>query len=158
MQGRSIPMAPGGSPVCCGSDTLTADSQLSSTGNFSRSAVGGAFQVRWATGGWITDNVVGQVTVDISGDDITPPSKVVDLSGMFVNPDPAKDNSFKLSFTAPGDDLDSQDPVKNYIIKYSQNLTAQNFDSGILLTTKDLVAGSSLTPVDGGQLVEITIK
>ena len=45
MQGRSIPMAPGGSPVCCGSDTLTADSQLSSTGNFSRSAVGGAFQV-----------------------------------------------------------------------------------------------------------------
>ena len=45
MQGRSIPMAPGGSPVCCGSDTLTADSELSSTGNFSRSAVGGAFQV-----------------------------------------------------------------------------------------------------------------
>ena len=45
MQDRSIPMAPGGSPVCCGSDTLTADSQLSSTGNFSRSAVGGAFQV-----------------------------------------------------------------------------------------------------------------
>ena len=104
------------------------------------------------------DNIVDQVTVDISGDDLTPPSKVVDLSGMFVNPDPAKDNSFKLSFTAPGDDLDSQDPVKNYIIKYSQNLTAQNFDSGILLTTEDLVAGSSLTPVDGGQLVEITIK
>ena len=96
--------------------------------------------------------------MDISGDDLTPPSKVVDLSGMFVNPDPAKDNSFKLSFTAPGDDLDSQDPVKNYIIKYSQNLTAQNFDSGLLLTTEDLVAGSSLTPVDGGQLVEITIK
>ena len=44
-EGRSIPMAPGGSPVCCGSNTITPDSILASTGNFTRSAVGGAFQV-----------------------------------------------------------------------------------------------------------------
>ena len=50
-------MAPGGSPVCCGSDTLTADSQLSNTGNFSRSAVGGAFQV----GGTSVQGAVGNI-------------------------------------------------------------------------------------------------
>ena len=43
--GRSIPMAPGGTPMCCGSDTITPDSVLSKSGNFTRSAAGGAFQV-----------------------------------------------------------------------------------------------------------------
>ena len=44
-EGRTIPMAPGGTPMCCGSDTITPDSVLSDTGNFTRSAAGGAFQV-----------------------------------------------------------------------------------------------------------------
>ena len=102
-------------------------------------------------------NIGDQVTVDISGDDLTPPSKVVDLRAMLTAPS-GGDTSFKISFTAPGDDLDSQAPAQAYIIKYSQNLTAQNFESGTLLSAEDLEAGSSLTPVDGGQLVEITVK
>ena len=102
-------------------------------------------------------NIGDQVTVDISGDDLTPPSKVVDLRAMLPAPS-GGDTSFKISFTAPGDDLDSQAPAQAYIIKYSQNLTAQNFESGTLLSAEDLEAGSSLTPVDGGQLVEITVK
>ena len=150
-------MSPGGSPMCCGSDTLTADSKLTSTGNFSRSAVGGAFQV----GGDQADLLVlfpgVQVTVDISGDDITPPSKVVDLQAVFTNTG-SEDNSFVISFTAPGDDLDSEDPVQTYTIRYSQNLTALTFDSGTLLTDDDLDAGSSLTPVKGSVKVELTVK
>ena len=46
-KGRSIPMAPGGSPMCCGSNTITEDSVLSDTGNFTRTATGGAFQVSY---------------------------------------------------------------------------------------------------------------
>ena len=95
--------------------------------------------------------------MDISGDDLTAPSKVVDLRAMLTASN-GGDTSFKISFTAPGDDLDSQAPAQAYIIKYSQNLTAQNFESGTLLSTEDLEAGSSLSPVDGGKLVEITFK
>ena len=101
-------------------------------------------------------NIADQVTVDISGDDLTAPSKVVDLQALLTAP--SGGTSFKISFTAPGDDLDSQAPAQAYIIKYSQNLTAQNFESGTMLSTEDLEAGSSLTPVVGGQLVEIAVK
>ena len=96
--------------------------------------------------------------MDISGADLTPPSKVVDLTAMFVSPNASgSDNSFKISFTSPGDDLDSQDPVQKYTVKYWLQ-TAGSFDDGVTLTDGDLEAGSSLSPVDGGQLVEITIK
>ena len=112
-----------------------------------------------ATGGWITvDNVADQVTVDISGADITPPSKVVDLSAMFVSPNASgSDNSFKISFTSPGDDLDSKDRVHEYTVKYWLQ-TAGNFEDGTTLMDSDLEAGSSLSPVDGGHLVEITVR
>ena len=98
-----------------------------------------------------------QVTVDISGDDVTPPSKVVDLQAVFTNTG-SEDNSFIISFTSPGDDLDSEDPVQTYTIRYSQNLTALTFDSGTLLTDDDLDAGSTLTPVKGSVKVELIVK
>lgn len=96
--------------------------------------------------------------MDISGHDITPPSKVVDLRAMFVSPNASgSDNSFKISFTSPGDDLDSQDRVQKYTVKYWLQ-TAGNFEDGTTLMDSDLEAGSSLSPVDGGHLVEITVR
>ena len=57
-----------------------------------------------------------------------------------------------MSFTSPGDDLDSQKPVTRYIIKYDtvrENLT-QTFDSiQTEINVDDLVGNSSLDPVDG---------
>jgi hypothetical protein len=65
---------------------------------------------------------------------------------------------FGLRFTAPGSDLDSEDPAQQYIIKYAatfENLTGPAFESGIntQLTEEDIDPGSSLTPVAGGQEV-----
>ncbi len=65
---------------------------------------------------------------------------------------------FGLRFTAPGSDLDSEDPAQRYTIKYAatfENLTGPAFESGnnTLLTEEDIDPGSSLTPVAGGQEV-----
>ena len=77
---------------------------------------------------------------------------------MFVSPNAnGSDNSFKISFTSPGDDLDSKDRVQKYTVKYWLQ-TAGNFEDGTTLMDSDLEAGSSLSPVDGGHLVEITVR
>jgi len=136
-EGRTIPMAPGGTPMCCGSDTITPDSVLTKSGNFTRSAAGGAFQI----------------TVDITGNDITPPGKTNDLNAKF------EDSSLKITFTSPGNDLDSQEPVARYIIKFSaENITAENFDKiGTEILEDDLNEGFTLTPVNGSLPVELSL-
>ena len=125
-------------PLCCGSNALSPGANLTKTGNFSRQAAGGSFQTR----GTIRDQ--------------TPPVRVTDLLIEIV-----EDDLVKITFTAPGDDLDSDSPATEYVIKYSStsgNLTT-NFDSDIYNTRiqdSDLF-NSSLTPVNGGSIVSITI-
>ena len=63
--------------------------------------------------------------VDPSNDNF-PPGRVTDLSVFNLG------NDLSLSFTSPGDDLDSVDHVAEYIIKYSStagNLSGSNFDN-----------------------------
>merc|ERR1719239_1787753 len=130
------------SPLCCGSDAMPPGSQKTPTGNFSRQAAGGAFQV--------TNEV------DLSVDNF-PPGRVTDLA--VAN----SLNTVNLNFTAPGDDLDSNQPVASYIIKYSStaaNLTGLNFENeefNVEITANDLV-DSNLSPVNGGAVKNISIK
>jgi len=139
---KSIPMLPG-TPMCCGSNTINPDSKLSNTGNFTRQAAAGSFQV----------------SVDIDPTlDVTPPVRVLDLVGR------TSSDAIILEFTAPGDNLDSVDPAKLFLIKFSEsanNLTSEHFDNSSLntqLSPDDLLPGSVLTPPNGGETVMIRVN
>ena len=112
-QQRVYPASPDpASPPCCGSQALLPGANLTSTGNFTRQAAGGGFQV--------TNEVE-------PGRDIVPPGQVTDLSLVSVTAGMAV-----LHFTAPGDDVDSEEAAAEYIVKFSStggNLTGGNFDS-----------------------------
>ena len=98
--------------------------------------------------------------MDISGNDIIAPSKVVDLVSTLTNSTESDDEEFwwRVTFTEPGDDLDSDELVASYTIRYAQNLTAQNFDTdGQILKQEDLYIGS-FCPEAGGHVKEIGIK
>ena len=93
--------------------------------------------------------------VDPSVDNF-PPGKVTDLAVSNL------DNAVNLWFTSPGDDLDSNDPVAGYTIKYSStagNLTGSSFDDEEFnsVITVDNLLDSDLTPVSGGTVKEIKI-
>ena len=141
---RSIPMKPG-TPVCCGSDALRPGSTLTNTGNFTRSSVGGAFQVK----------------VNISGSDVTPPARVTDLTAAYAEPE-GGDTTVTLNFTAPGDNLDSEQPALSFLIKWAaeaEHLNSENFDSvNDILTQQDLMEGSTLDPPSGGSSVSLMIR
>ena len=143
-QARAVPMKPG-TPVCCGSDALMPGSKLSNTGNFSRSSVGGAFQVQ----------------VDISGEDVIPPGRVTDLSAGYADPD-QDDFTVSLTFTAPGDSLDSVEPAQAFLIKWAlsaESLTSQNFDAvSDIISDQDLMGGSTLNPPPGGSFVSLNVR
>ena len=143
-QARAVPMKPG-TPVCCGSDALMPGSTLTNTGNFSRSSVGGAFQVQ----------------VNISDEDVIPPARVTDLTADYVDPDNA-DFTVTLSFTAPGDSLDSVEPARAFLIKWAlsaESLTSENFDAvSDIITDQDLLGGSTLTPPSGGSFVSLNLR
>jgi len=129
-----------GNPLCCGSNALLPGDTLVSTGNFSRQAAGGSFHA------------------SSSGQDRTPPVRVTDLTVEIV-----REDFVQVNFTAPGDDLDSDNPAKEYVLKYSStdnNLTADNFDNSLFNTeiTQDDLINSTLTPVSGGTRVSIKIK
>ena len=162
-QGRAIPMTPGGSPMCCGSNTITEDSVLTDTGNFTRNAAGGAFQVQHEDPlSLLLQLFVTQVNVDISGKDMIPPGKTTDLTTTVEDYEIVVNQSVnivKVSFTSPGNNLDSPDKVARYIIKYAENITADNFDD--IETEIDesyLVGENDLSPVDGGLPKEFNIK
>merc|ERR1712059_80156 len=95
-------------------------------------------------------------SVDMSVD-TTPPIRVTDLRVTNL-PD-----SVRVEFTAPGDDLDSNDKAGEYIIKYSStagNLTGDAFNQDVFnmrVKAEDLV-NSNLAPVDGGQTKTLDIK
>ena len=94
--------------------------------------------------------------MDITGNDIIAPSKVVDLSSVMSSAE--EEYWWSVTFTEPGDDLDSEEPVASYTIRYAQNLTAQNFESdGQILNEEDLYNGS-FHPEAGGRLKLIGIK
>ena len=98
--------------------------------------------------------------MDISGNDIIAPSKVVDLVSTLTNSTESDGEEFwwRVTFTEPGDDLDSDEPVASYTIRYAQNLTAQNFEmEGQILKQEDLCIGSFI-PEAGGHVKEIGIK
>ena len=94
--------------------------------------------------------------VDLTIDN-TPPGRVTDLTVTNAF------NTVNLIFTSPGDNLDSNEPVASYILKYSTtagNLTGANFDKEVFnveITANDLV-DSDLAPVDGGAVKQINIK
>merc|ERR1712172_333284 len=130
------------SPLCCGSDAMPPGSKTTKTGNFTRQAAGGAFQV--------TNEV------DMEADNI-PPGRVTDLEAKNL---PAK---ISVQFTAPGDDLDSNDKAASYVVKYSStvgNLTGDNFDEeefNTPISIDDLV-DSTFDPEVGGATKTFFIK
>merc|ERR1712192_89372 len=117
-------------------------SKTTKTGNFTRQAAGGAFQV--------TNEV------DMEADNI-PPGRVTDLEAKNL-PD-----KISVQFTAPGDDLDSNDKAASYVVKYSStvgNLTGDNFDEeefNTPISIDDLV-DSTLDPEVGGATKTFFIK
>merc|ERR1711971_1408670 len=132
------------SPLCCGSDAMPPGSKTTPTGNFTRQAAGGAFQV------------TNEVNMDA---DEIPPGRVTDLEA-----DNLPDNMIAVQFTAPGDDLDSDDKAAFYVVKYSStvgNLTGVNFDNenvfNTAITNDDLV-DSTLDPEVGGTEKTLFIK
>merc|ERR1711892_966859 len=127
-------------PPCCGSNALMPGDSLVETGNFLRQAAGGSFKA----------SSIGQ--------DTTAPVRVTDLTVEVT-----EDEFVQITFTAPGDDLDSDAPAQEYIIKYSStygNLTAGNFDSTIFNTRieESNLVNSTLAPIMGGHLVSIKLK
>lgn len=94
--------------------------------------------------------------VDPSEDTI-PPGQVTDLRVTNLP------HVVTVEFTAPGDDLDSDDAAAKYIVKFSStvgNLTGANFDSEIFntrITSNDLI-DSDLTPVKGGNTKTLNVK
>jgi len=140
---RVFPQSPDShSPLCCGSDAMPEGSTSTPTGDFTRHAAGGAFQV------------INEVDPNV---DNIPPGRVTDLRVTNL-PD-----MIRIDFTAPGDDLDSNDAAKEYIIKFSStagNLTGSNFDqeeNNVRITSGDLVS-SNLTPAMGGTTKTIDVK
>ena len=130
-------------PLCCGSNALNPDSEIEKTGNFTRQAAGGAFQL----------------TNDFDPNtDYIPPGQVTDLKVVGTTAE-----LITIQFTSPGDDLDSEDKVAEYIIKFSAtsgNLTNANFDQddfNVKITANDLFE-SDLSPEDGGKLKTLNIK
>jgi len=128
-------------PLCCGGDARLPGSVVTPTGNFTRHAAGGAFQV---------SNPVDP------GSDTIPPARVTDLK---VTNLPDK---VRLEFTAPGDDLDSKDAAAEYVFKVSstvRNLT-ENFEDNKWnrrITETDLVS-TDLAPVTGGAAKTIDVN
>ena len=57
-----------------------------------------------------------------------------------------------VSFTSPGDDLDSDSPVSSYLIRVSDG------DQETLIGEADLAGEHNLSPVPGGDHKEIKIK
>ena len=109
---------------------------------FARQAAGGAFQV--------TNDVE-------AGTDRTPPARVTDLQATLLP------STILLTFTAPGNDLDSADPAAQYVLKFSStggNLTNDNFDNtefNTQIVDADLV-DSTLDPEEGGSTKTIKIQ
>ena len=91
--------------------------------------------------------------------DNTPPGRVTDLQ---ANNLPEADR-IAVQFTAPGDDLDSNDKAASYVVKYSStvgNLTEVNFDKdefNFQITQDDLI-DSTLEPEVGGTEKTFFIK
>jgi len=109
---------------------------LAKTGNFTRKAAGGSFQV----------------TVDLGAVDTTPPSKVTDLRLSGIDAEAAT-----LEFTSPGDNLDSEDPPASYIVKLTTGNSTMFEDFEIDVAEADLV-DSNLDPVLGGDNKMLSIK
>jgi len=128
-----------GSPMCCGSNAVSPDSVLSSTGNFTRSGAGGAFQIQ----------------VDITpGADFIAPAKVTTLTTLVVN-----SSTVRVRFTSPGDDLDSNEPPMKYVIKVGPEVNSTNFeDSCCELVDENLFGSSTLDPINGGAVKDIYIR
>ena len=101
--------------------------------------------------------------MDITGNDFIAPSKVVDLVSTMNSTD-SEEVWWRVTFTEPGDDLDSDDKADKYIVKFSStvgNLTGGNFDKdefNTVITDKDLVNDSTLEPENGGTQKTFFIK
>ena len=96
-------------------------------------------------------------TVDLSLDD-SPPCQVTDLAVVEIT-----EETIFIEFTAPGNNLDSDDKAAQYIFKYSStegNLTEDNFDQmqfNTVVLQSDLVE-SNLHPVVGGTVKQVKMK
>ncbi|XP_063590520.1 calcium-activated chloride channel regulator 4A-like [Penaeus indicus] len=125
---------------CCGSVVPSDPEHGVSTGNFSRTAAAGAFQVLAA----------------LPAGDLFPPSRVTDLQAS------ATPLFLDLTWTAPGDDLDAG-VVAGYEIRLSQNrsdLEDDSFDAGgneTLLLTLEESANMPDLLLEAGQKVALNL-
>ena len=126
---------------CCGSTAVNEETPLSPTGAFTRTKSGGAISV-------------GQTPANTN---IFPPGPIRDLRvGDF-----GKD-SFSLSFTSPGADLNTG-TIKQFIIFYSENKAELNDEldpsSSVARLTEDHLActGCTLDPLPPHSKVELSL-
>ncbi|XP_047476220.1 calcium-activated chloride channel regulator 4A-like [Penaeus chinensis] len=125
---------------CCGSVVPSVPQLGVSTGNFSRTASAGSFQVLAA----------------LPAGDLFPPSRVTDLQ---VSAVPL---FLDLAWTAPGDDLDAG-AVAGYVIRLSENrsdLVGDSFDAGgneTLLMTLEESANMTELFLEAGQKVTLNL-
>jgi len=141
---RSLPMKSGGSPLCCGSDAVNPDSDLIPTGAFVRYYLAGSFNV----------------PIEVTSRDVTPPIRTTDLH-VSITDSAHNNNSVRIEFTSPGDDLDSSHPAAEYVIKYSTNREdlKRNFDTfETRLVAEDLLYESDMSPVSGCYPVVLYVK
>ena len=135
---RSLPRQPSANnPICCGSNTLREDSVLKPTGQFKRSAAGGAIEIENA------DKAA------------YPPGEVSDLKG--ANNLTAE--YFTLTFTSAGKVLDSG-TASNFQVYYTNNVTQLKSESTIMDSLPFLLAANvsnseTLLPQIAGTPVEV---
>uniref|UniRef100_A0A8D0DVM5 VWFA domain-containing protein n=1 Tax=Salvator merianae TaxID=96440 RepID=A0A8D0DVM5_SALMN len=99
-------------------------------GDFSRTASGGSFMVQGVPPGGPTD--------------VFPPCKITDLAAELLD-DSGDDDTFLLSWTAPGDNYDIG-KADRYEIKLSENplaLRNENFHNATLVNTSELIPESA---------------
>ena len=94
----------------------------------------------------------------LSDKDTPAPGRTMDLEAQFNDPNANGSLVLNITFTAPGNDLYSETPAYEYIIKFStEALSEENFAStGTQITQEDTF--SSMEPVNGNQTVSIVLK
>ena len=94
----------------------------------------------------------------LSDKDTIAPGQTTDLDAYFHDPNANGSLVLNITFSAPGNDLYSETPAYQYIIKFSSEaLSEENFAStGIQITQEDTF--SSMEPVNGNKTVSIILK
>ena len=78
---------------------------------------------------------------------------------LFLSSKTQTPKTIRVRFTSPGDDLDSFEPPKKYVIKIGHHVNSTHFEESCCEVVEDDLFGSStLDPVNGGSVKDIYIR